>query len=332
MAKEIVDILQYPDDSAGSIMMTEYVELSGDMTVAEAFSYIQEVGSQKEDIYTCYVVDAERRLLGVVSAKTMLLADQEKLIEDIMEPNVVSAHIHDDQEALMNDVRKYGFMAIPILDDDERLVGVFTFDDAIAVQDEEATEDFEKMAAISHSEMPYLSSGVFALAKHRIPWLFLLMVFASFTGLLVELFESSLAVLPALVAFVPVLMNTGGNAGTQSSTLIIRGMALGEIELADAFRVLWKELVVSLMCGLVLFIATYISVLIFGEGNMMAITVCLAMVATIVMSNVIGGLLTFLAKAVKVDPAVMAAPLLTNIIDAVSILVYFSLAKLIMGI
>ncbi|MCL2631890.1 MAG: magnesium transporter [Coriobacteriia bacterium] len=332
MTCELVETIEYPEHSAGSVMSEEYVELYSNMTVDDAFTYLQQIGSNLENIYTCYVVNSGQRLIGIVSVRTLLLADQSSLVADIMEPNVVSAHELDDQEDIMSDIRKYGFLSIPVVDDDRRLVGVFTFDDAIAVQDDEATEDFEKMAAISHSEMPYLGSGVFELAKHRIPWLFLLMIFASFTALLVELYEDSLAVLPALVAFVPVLMNTGGNAGTQSSTMIIRGMALGEIELADTFRVLGKEMVVSLICGAFLVITTYISVLFFGEGHMLAVTVCLAMMATIIMSNLIGGLLTFIAKAVKIDPAVMAAPLLTNIIDALCLVVYFTLAQIILGI
>lgn len=332
MANAIIDILQYPDESAGSLMITQYVELSINMTVADAFAHIEQVGNTVENIYTCYVVDDEHRLTGLVSARTMLLADPETPIADLMESNIVTAHIHDDQEATMSDIRKYGFMTIPIVDDDERMVGIFTFDEAFTIQDEEATEDFEKMAAISPSEHPYLATGVLELAKHRIPWLFLLMVFATFTGMLVELFESSLAALPALVSFVAVLMNTGGNAGTQSSTLIIRGMALGEITLADVLRVLGKEITVSLICGAVLFATTFASVLFFGEGAIMALTVSLAMFITIMTSNLIGGFLTFLAKLIKVDPAVMAAPLLTNIIDALSLLVYFSLARVLLGI
>jgi magnesium transporter len=332
MTTMLIHTLHGPGEGADGVSAPECIELTGDMTVAEAFAYIQAVGGGVRSIYTCYVVDGERRLVGVVSAKDLLLADSARLVADIMEPDFISAQVDDDQEETMADIVKYGFMEIPVVDAQGRLVSIFTFDEAFAVQDEEATEDFEKMAAISPSEIPYLSSGIFALARHRIPWLFLLMVFASLTGLLVELFEDSLAVLPALVAFVPMLMNTGGNAGTQSSTMIIRGMALGDIELPDFYKVLGKEAVVSLLCGVILVVTTFVSALTFGEGARLAVTVCLAMMATIIMSNIIGGLLTFLAKAVKVDPAVMAAPLLTNIIDALSLLVYFSLARLILGI
>jgi len=332
MTDTVLDQVQYREDTAGSIMSTEYVELLSNMTVADAFSYIQEVGHHIPNIYTCYVVDTDQKLIGMVSAKTLLLSNQEDLVGEVMEPNVIRANINDDQEAIVADIRKYGYMAIPVVDDDERMVGIFTYDEAFLVSDEEATEDFEKMAAMSHSEMPYLSSGVFALARQRIPWLFMLMIFASFTSLLVELFEDSLSVLPALVAFVPMLMNTGGNAGTQSSTMLIRGMALGDIDLPDIMKVLLKELLVSLFCGAVLVVVTYASVLVFGESNMMAITVCLAMLATIIVSNLIGVLLTFIAKAVHIDPAVMAAPLLTNVIDAMAIFMYFRLAQIIMGI
>jgi len=324
--------LQYPEDSAGSIMTIEYVVLKSGMTVADAFIHIQNTGEDKKSIYTCYVTDSARKLIGLVSAKDLLLADQESMIGDIMEPNVISAGTHDDKEELMNSFRKYGFISMPVVDSEGRLVGFVTFDDAFTIQEEEATEDFEKMAAILPSEDPYLKTNVFELSKHRIPWLLVLMIFAAITGEIVARFESSLAVLPALVAFVPMLMNTGGNAGTQSTTLIIRGMALGEIKLSDVAVVLWKELLVSLLCGLVLFATTFISVLSFGEGAVMAMTVCLAMLAIIILSNIIGSLLTFGAKAIRMDPAVMAAPLLTNIIDAAALIVYFNLAKLIFRI
>jgi len=328
----INQFLQYPEDSAGSIMTIEYVDLKSEMTVADAFSHIRKTGEDKESIYTSYVTDNARKLIGLVSTKDLLLADEESKIGDIMEPNVISAGTHDDKEELLSNFRKYGFMSMPVVDSEDRLVGFVTFDDAFTVQEEETTEDFEKMAAMSPSEEPYLKTGAFKLSSHRLPWLMLLMIFATITGEIVSWFEDSLAVLPALVAFVPMLMNTGGNAGTQSSTMIIRGMALDEIQLSDAFRVMGKETVVSLLCGVVLIATTLVSVLVFGEGMVLAVTVCLAMLATIVMSNIIGSLLTFGAKAIKMDPAVMAAPLLTNIIDAAALLVYFSLAKVIMGI
>jgi len=328
----INQFLQYPEDSAGSIMTIEYVDLKSEMTVADAFSHIRKTGEDKESIYTSYVTDNARKLIGFVSTKDLLLADEENKIGDIMEPNVISVGTHDDREEMLSNFRKYGFMSMPVVDSEDRLVGFVTFDDAFTVQEEETTEDFERMAAMSHSEEPYLKTGTFRLSSHRLPWLMLLMIFATITGEIVSWFEDSLAVLPALVAFVPMLMNTGGNAGTQSSTMIIRGMALDEIKLPDVWRVMGKETVVSLLCGVVLIATTLVSVLVFGEGIVLALTVCLAMLATIVMSNIIGSLLTFGAKAIKMDPAVMAAPLLTNIIDAAALLVYFSLAKVIMRI
>jgi len=324
--------LQYPEDSAGSIMTIEYVDLKSDMTVADAFAHIRDKGSDKESIYTCYVTDSSRKLIGVVSAMELLLADQSSTIGDIMEPNVISAGTHDDKEELSNVFRKYGFISMPVVDSEDRLVGFVTFDDAFTVREEEATEDFEKMAALLPSEEPYLKTGVFKLSKHRIPWLLLLMIFAAVTGEIMMRFEDSLAVLPALIAFLPMIMNTGGNAGTQSSTLIIRGIALDEIKTSDVVAVLWKETLVSLLCGAVLVVATFISVIIFGESATLAVTVCLALLATIVLSNIIGSLLTFGAKAIKVDPAVMAAPLLTNLIDIAALVVYFNLARAIMRI
>ena len=331
--RELINqFLQYPEDSAGSIMTIEYVDLKSGMTVADAFSHIQNTGEGKESIYICYVTDSARKLIGTVSAKDLLLADQGSTIGEIMEPNVISAKTHDDKEELTNSFRKYGFVSMPVVDSEDRLVGFVTFDDAFTIQEEEATEDFEKMAAMTPSEEPYLKTGVFKLSKHRIPWLLLLMVFAAVTGEILARFEDSLSVLPALVAFFPMIMNTGGNAGTQSSTLIIRGMALEEIKLPDISRVLWKETMVSLLCSVVLIATTFVSVLVFGEGTMLAATVCLAMLATILMSNIIGSLLTFGFKAIKLDPAVMAAPLLTNIIDAAALIIYFNLAKAILRI
>ena len=324
--------LKYPEDSAGSIMTIEYVDLKSGMTVAEAFSHIRKTGEDKESIYISYVTDNAHKLIGMVSTKALLLADEENKIGDIMEPNVISVGTHDDKEELLSSFRKYGFISMPVVDSENRLVGFVTFDDAFTAQEEETTEDFEKMAAMLPSEEPYLKTGVFNLSKHRLPWLLFLMIFATVTGEIVRMFESSLAVLPALVAFVPMIMNTGGNAGTQSSTMIIRGMALDEIRLSDAGKVLWKETMVSLLCGVVLIATTFVSVIVFGEGSILAITVCLAMLATIIMSNIIGSLLTFGAKAIRVDPAVMAAPLLTNIIDAMALLVYFSLARAILRI
>jgi len=322
----IHQFMQYPEDSAGSIMTVEFVELTDRMTVADAFAHIQEVGPDKETIYTCYVIDIERRLTGMVSARTLLLADPADTIGNIMEPNVIRAHVDDDREALVNGFRKYGFIAMPVVDNEEHLVGIVTFDDVFEAQEEEATEDFEKMAAMSPSEEPYLRTGVMQLTKNRIFWLLLLMVSAAFTGGVVEKYEAGLAMLPALVTFIPMLMNTGGNAGSQSATLIIRGMALEEIKLSDAFKIFCMEMLISTIVGGALFVVTYVCILVRGEGSKLALTVCLALYATVFMSNFIGGLLPFAAKSVKIDPAVMASPVLTTIVDAAALIVYFRLA------
>lgn len=324
--------MQYPEGSAGSIMTIEFTDLKGHQTITDAFAHIRRNGADKESIYTCYVTDNERRLIGFVSAKSLLLAEQGRKVSDIMESIVIHAHTHDDRETVVNNLIKYSFMAMPVVDNEERLVGIITYDDAFTVQEQEITEDFEKMAAMSPSEKPYLKTGVFRLSTHRIPWLLLLMIFATLTGELVAIFENSLAALPALVAFIPMLMNTGGNAGSQSTTLIIRGMALTEIKQSDVFRVLWTETRVSLLCGALLFVSTFVSVMVFGEGIILAITVCLAMLATIILSNVIGVFMTFGAKAIKLDPAVMAAPLVTNVVDAMALIVYLFLAKAILHI
>ena len=322
----INNFLQYPEDSVGSIMTIEYVDLKSNMTVADAFGRIRSKGTKKETIYTCYVTDNARRLIGLVTARALFLSPEDSLISDIMESNVMFARTHDDQEELINNFRKYGYLAIPVVDSEERLVGIVTFDDALTVQEEEATEDFEKMAAMSPSEEPYLRTGVMQLTKNRIFWLLLLMVSAAFTGGVVEKYEAGLAMLPALVTFIPMLMNTGGNAGSQSATLIIRGMALEEIKLSDAFKIFCMEMLISTIVGGALFVVTYVCILVRGEGSKLALTVCLALYATVFMSNFIGGLLPFAAKSVKIDPAVMASPVLTTIVDAAALIVYFRLA------
>jgi len=328
----INEFMQYPEDSAGSIMTIEFVELREHQTVPEAFAHIRETGADKETLYTFYVVDDDHKLSGIVSGRTLMLSDRDKTIGEIMEQNVVFAHALDDKETVVNTLIKYGFTTIPIIDDEERLIGIVTYDDAFIVVEEETTEDFEKMAAMSPSEDEYLKSGVFTLAKHRIPWLMFLMVFATLTGELVTLFEDSLAALPILVAFVPMLMNTGGNAGSQSTTLIIRGMALEEIKQHDFLKVMWIETLVSFVCGVILCVGTYISVVILGGDFALSMTVCAAMIATLLLANGIGVILTFGAKVFKVDPAVMAAPLVTNIVDALALVVYFLLAKAILHI
>jgi len=328
----INSFLQYPEDSVGSIMTIEYVDLKSYMTVADAFTRIRRTGTNKETIYTCYVTDSARRLLGLVTARTLFLSDKESLIKDVMEPCAMFARTHDDQEGLINNFRKYGYLAIPVVDSEDRLVGIVTYDDALTVQEEEATEDLEKMAAMLPSEEPYLKTSVFNMSKNRILWLVLLNLSVFLTGAIVAGYEEMVAVLPALVAFMPLLMDTSGDAGSQSSTLVIRGMALGEIRLSDAMKVLFKELRVSLICGGVLAIVNCARVMIFGYNFPIAATVSLALLAAIVLSKTAGGLLPLGARLVKLDPAVMAGPILTTIVDAASLIVYFSLARIIMNI
>jgi magnesium transporter len=302
------------------------------MTVADAFSRIRSTGMNKETIYTCYVTDNARRLLGLVTARTLFLSPKESLIKDVMESNVIFARTHDDQEELINSFRKYGFMAIPVVDSENRLVGIVTFDDALTVQKEEATEDFEKMAAMLPSEEPYLKTSIFTMSKNRIPWLVLLNLSVFLIYAIKDDFEDMLKTMPVLAAFMPLMMDTSGDAGSQSSTLIIRGMALDEINLADSLRVLFKELRVALICGGVLAVVNCARVMIFGSNFAIALTVSLALLTAVIFSKTLGGLLPLGAKLIKLDPAVMAGPVLTTIVDATTMIVYFSLAKLILQI
>ncbi len=328
----INQFLQYPDDSVGSIMTIEFVELKTEMTVREAFAHIRETGVDKETIYTCYVIAEDRRLLGIVTVRAMLLADFDAKIGDMMETDMIFAHTLEDQESLMAKFRKYDFIALPVVDEEDRLVGIVTVDDAFDVQEEEATEDFEIMAAMSPSETPYLKTSVFRLTKNRILWLLLLMLSATATGAIIAGFEDALAAVPALVAFIPMLMDTGGNAGSQSSTLIIRGMALEEIAPRDAGRVLWKEIRVAVLCGAVLVVVNYLRIVITGGTQLMALTVSLALYTTVVLAKMVGCLLPIVAKRLGADPAVMASPVITTIVDAASLAFYFLLASAILHI
>jgi magnesium transporter len=324
--------LKYPEDSVGSIMTIEYVDLKGSMTVADAFTRIRSIGTDKETIYTCYVTDSARKLIGMVTAKTLFLTDKKSLIKDIMEPNVIFARTYDDQEELGNQFRKYGFLAIPVVDSDARLVGIVTFDDAFTIQEEEATEDFEKMASIIPSEDAYLKTGIFTMSKNRIFWLLLLNLSVFITGSIVAGDEKMLAALPILATFIPLLMDTCGDAGTQSATLIIRGMALGDIKLSDFFRVLFKELRVALICGGILAAFNCARVILFGSDAYVAVTVSLALFATVILAKTVGAMLPLAAKFIKLDPAVMAGPVLTTIVDGTALIVYFSLARIILSI
>ncbi|WP_461256675.1 magnesium transporter [Treponema sp. R80B11-R83G3] len=331
--KLINHILQYPDDSAGSIMTTEYVDLREDATVREAFDTIRSTGLNKETIYNCYVIRRDRLLVGAISAKTLMLAKPQERIGDIMDTNLVFAHTTDDQEAIAEQFKKYSLLAMPVVDKEQRLVGIITVDDIVDVIVEESTEDIEKMNALAPSDDPYLKTGVFRLARNRIIWLLVLMLSATITGIIISNFENGLAALPILVAFIPMLMDTGGNAGSQSSTLIIRGMAIGEISPRDIIRVIWKEVRVGLICGLALGTVNFVRIYIMnGQNLMLCVTVTLSVCCTILIAKTVGCVLPLVAKCLKIDPAVMAAPLITTIVDAVSLIIYFLFAKAILGL
>ena len=336
MRKSINQILRYPENSAGSLMTTEYVSLRPQMTVEEAILRIRRQGVDKETIYTCYVTK-DRKLLGLVTVKDLLLAEDDEMeIEEIMLTNLISVNTHTDQEEVARMLGKYDFLALPVVDNENRMVGIVTFDDAMDVMEDEATEDIERMGGMLPSEKTYLKSTVFELFKNRIPWLLLLMLGATFTGMIINGFESALT--PALVAFIPMLMGTGGNSGSQSSVTIIRALSLGELEFADLPRVIWKEIRTAVLCGVVLGIVCFgkvwlIDRLLLGNHDidlMINAVICLAMAVTVLVAKLVGSVLPLAAKAIKVDPAVMASPFITTIVDALSLLVYFLFAKLLL--
>lgn len=323
----INQFLQYPENSAGSIMTAEYVGLKKSMTVEQAFAYIRQHGVDKETIYTCYVMDQKRRLEGVVTVKDLLMNPYPTVIGDIMDTRIIKAVTTEDQEDVVESFHKYDLLSLPVVDHENRLVGIVTVDDIVEVMRQEATEDFEKMAAMKPSEKPYLKTGVFQLAKNRILWLMILMVSSMITGGILGKYENAFAVVPLLVTFIPMLTDTGGNAGSQSSTLIIRGMAVGEVVPKDIFRVLWKELRVGTLVGAVLGLMNYIRLIIMFPGNeMVCLTVVISLFVTVVLAKTIGGMLPIAAKVLHLDPAIMAAPLITTIVDAFSLVLYFQLA------
>jgi len=329
----INEILKYPSDSAGSIMTIEYVDLLPDMTVEDAFTRIRRVGVDKETIYTCYVKDVNRHLIGLVSVKTLLLSEKSDLIADVMETNLIMANTHEDREVVAAMFEKYGFLAIPVVDAEERLVGIVTIDDVIDVIQEEATEDIEKMAAITPSDKPYMKTGVLETFKQRIPWLLLLMISATFTGMIIGHYESALAGYMVLSTFIPMFMDTGGNAGGQSSVTVIRSLSLGDIEFSDIIRVLWKEFRVGVLCGLSLTAANFIKLLVIDRVPMeVAAVVCVTLIITVILAKAVGCSLPMLAKKVGFDPAVMASPFITTIVDALSLVIYFRVAKMFLGI
>lgn len=318
-------LLNYPDDSAGSIMTTEYVGLRQSMTVDESMAHIKRTGIHKETIYTCYVTD-KRKLIGIVTAKELMTSDDNAVISDLMETEIISVSTHTDKEEVAQLFRKYDLLAIPVLDAEGLMVGIVTFDDAMDVMVEEATEDITKMAAMSPSEQSYFETSVFSHAKHRIAWLLVLMFSATLTGTIITKYEDAFAAIPLLVSFIPMLMDTGGNCGSQSSTLIIRGIALNEIQFRDIFRVMFKEFRVSIIVGVVLALANGVRILIMYHDVSLALVIGLSLSVTIVISKLIGCMLPLLAKKVNLDPAIMAAPLITTMVDTCSILVYFNIA------
>lgn len=336
MRKDINEILRYPENSAGSIMTTEYVSLRPDMTVEEAILRIRRTGVDKETIYTCYVT-RDRLLLGLVTVKDLLLAQDDSLeISELMETNVISVSTQADQEEVAQMLSKYNFLALPVVDGENRMVGIVTFDDAMDVMEDEATEDMEIMGGMTPSDKTYLRSTTFDLFKHRIPWLMLLMVSATFTGLIITKFEHALAAQVALTAFIPMLMDTGGNSGSQSSVTVIRALSLGELSFSDIGRVIWKEIRTAVLCGVALAAACFLKILLVDRllmGNedvsiTVALVVCITMALTVLMAKVIGCSLPMLAKKIGFDPAVMASPFITTIVDALSLLIYFGTALL----
>ena len=334
MRKEINELLRYPENSAGSLMTTEYVSLRPEMTVEDAITRIRRTGVDKETIYTCYVTK-DRKLLGLVTVKDLLLAqDDEMLIKDLMVTNVISVGTMTDQEEVAQMLSKYNFLALPVVDNDNRLVGIITFDDAMDVLEDEATEDIEIMGGMTPSDKTYLRSTPWDLFKHRIPWLMLLMVSATFTGMIISSFESALAAQVVLTAFIPMLMDTGGNSGSQSSVTIIRALSLGELEFRDLPKVIWNEIRTAVMCGVVLSVACFGKIMLVDHlllnnpdvTPLVALVVCLALAFTVLVAKIIGCTLPMIAKRLGFDPAVMASPFITTAVDAVSLLVYFFIA------
>lgn len=333
----INQLLLYPEDSAGSVLTTEFVDLKASMTVDEALDYIRRSGPDKETIYTCYVTDADRHLEGVLTVKELLLNSGDRRVGDLMETNVISVTTTEDQEQVAALFAKYDLIALPVVDSEGRLVGIITVDDVVDIMRKETTEDIEKMAAILPTDRPYLKTGVFETYRKRIPWLLLLMVSATFTGMIITRFETALSSVVALAAFMPMLMDTGGNSGSQASVSIIRSLALGEVEFRDVLRVVWKELRVSIVCGTTLAAANFAKIMLFdnlvfksGISMSVALVVCLTILITVIIAKLVGCTLPLFAKKCGFDPAVMASPFITTIVDAVSLVVYFQMATLLL--
>ncbi len=327
----INQLLNYPEDSAGSIMTTEYVDIRENMTVAQAMAHIKQTGIHKETIYTCYVTE-RRRLIGIVSAKDLMTTDDGVQIKDLMETEIISVGTHTDKEDVAQLFTRYDFLAIPVLDAEGLMVGIVTFDDAMDVMVEEATEDITKMAAINPSEKTYFETSVFAHAKNRIPWLLILMFTSIITGTIITKYENAFAAIPLLVSFIPMLMDTGGNCGSQSSTLIIRGIALSQIRFQDIFRVVFKEFRISLIVGSVLAFTNGVRIMIQYDDPALALVIALSLIGTVVAAKLVGCMLPLLASKAHLDPAIMASPLITTLVDIFSILIYFNIATVLFNL
>lgn len=333
MREVINQFLKYPENSAGSIMTIEYVDLKKEMSVRKSLNYIRKIGVDKETINICYVIGKNRKLEGIISLRRLILSDQEVVIKDIMNTSIISINTNTDQEEIASLFKKYDLLAMPVVDNENRLVGIITIDDIVDIIEQENTEDLQKMAAMQPSDEEYLKTSIFALAKNRIIWLLILMISATFTGNIIKKFEDVLQSVVVLAAFIPMLMDTGGNAGSQSATLVIRGLALEEIKLKDIFKVLKKEFSVSLIVGFALTVANFLRIYYIEKVEFaIAMTVSVSLFLTVILSKVVGGVLPIIAKKLKLDPAIMAGPLITTIVDAVALLAYFSMAVWFVGI
>lgn len=329
----INNILKYPDDSAGSIMTTEFVELRAHMTVKDAILHIRRCGITKETINTCYICEKDRKLIGMVTIKELILAEDDQTMGELMEDNIISVGTMEDQESVAQLFGKYDFLAMPVVDGEGRLVGIVTVDDVLDVMEEETTEDIEKMAAIVPADKPYLKQTTFELWKSRIPWLLLLMISATFTGMIITGFEDALAKYVVLTAYIPMLMDTGGNSGGQASVTVIRSISLNEVQFSDIFRIIWKEIRVALLCGVTLAACNFAKLMLFDRLELLvAVTICLTLIVTVFIAKIVGCTLPLIAKKIGFDPAVMASPFITTIVDAISLLVYFQFATRILGL
>ncbi len=331
--RDINHLLRYPEDSAGSIMTVEFVDLKENLTVQEAVERIRKVGVDSETINICYVLDQHRTLLGTVALRYLLLSPPDALIGDIMHENVISLHTLMDQEEVARQFKKYDFTSMPVVDNEDRLVGIITVDDVVDILEEETTEDIEKMAAIVPSDKPYMKTGVIESWKKRIPWLLLLMISATFTGRIISSFEDALSRYVVLTAFIPMLMDTGGNAGGQASAIVIRGLSLNEIEFGDWFKVVWKEIRIAFLCGLTLALCNFVKIMLIERvGFYVALVVSLTLFMAVIVAKIVGSMLPMLARKIGMDPAVMASPFITTIVDAISLLIYFRVATITLGI